>query len=186
MFHGEHWAEVFVDVLGGDAGQGLGWLRTMVPPIQAIPGELFGRSAAIRLEKLLREAAASSGAKDAAVEYAIRFVSLLVEKNCFRHIDSLLLRIEKKLDNKNGILDVLAESAGPLDSSLVEELRRQIMEKTGAAGIKMETRVRPELLGGYRLRIGDFHIDASLKNQLEQLTEELTATAIKTTPLCGR
>jgi F-type H+-transporting ATPase subunit delta len=175
VFHGDRWAAAFTGALGKNAEAGLACLRTMVPPVRAIPGALFGRSAARQLEKILRESAAAAGGESGgmAAEYAIRFISLLVEKNCFKHIDSVLQRIEKRLDEQKGILDVTAESAAPLDGDLAAELRRLITRQTGAAGIKMETRLVPELLGGYRLRIGGFYVDASLKRQLEQLTADL-------------
>jgi F-type H+-transporting ATPase subunit delta len=183
VFHGDRWAEAFVTVLGENAGAGLECLRAMIPPVKAIPGELFGHTDACRLEKLLRESFAASGLPDdGAVEYAIRFISLLVEKNNFRHVDSVVRRIEQKIDNQNGILDVFAESAAPLDSALAEDLRRNILEQTGAAGIKMKTSVNPALLGGYRLRIGGFHVDASLKGQLDQMTADLTAAAAASAP----
>ena len=187
MFHGERWAAAFVDELGENAGAGLACLRALVPPVQAIPGALFGRSAARRLEKILRESIAAAGfpgskegaaadpAALPAAEYAVRFISLLVEKNFFKHIDPLLRRIEKLLDEQKGILDVTAESAVPPDGAFEEALRRVIMQKTGAAGIRMQSRLAPELLGGYRLRIGGFYVDASLKGQIEQMAANLAA-----------
>ena len=183
MFHGDRWAAAFTGVLGENAEAGLACLKALVPPVQGIPGALFGRSAAERLELMLRGTVADAGfaragsTESAAAEYAIRFISLLVEKNFFKHIDSLVRRIEKKLDEQKGIIEVSAESAAPLDGDLAAELRRLIMQKTGAAGIKMETRLAPELLGGCRLRIGGLCVDASLKGQLEQLTADLTRPA---------
>jgi ATP synthase F1 delta subunit len=102
---------------------------------------------------------------------------LLVEKNCFRHIDPLLTRIEQMLDERKGILDLTVESAVPPESGFEEELARMIKEKTKATDVKMKTVVKPELLGGYVLRMGGFYIDASLKGQVEKMTAELTAAA---------
>jgi F-type H+-transporting ATPase subunit delta len=180
VFHGDHWAAAFISVLGENAEAGLACLKAMTPPVQAVKGALFGRFAAKQLEKILREAAdsgANSGAgrPDIGAEYAIRFISLLVEKNFFRHIDLILEKIEKRLDEQKGILDVTAESAAPMDSAFEENLRQMIQERTGAAGIKMKTRLAPELLGGYRLRIGGLCVDASLKRQLEKMTADLAA-----------
>jgi F-type H+-transporting ATPase subunit delta len=171
VFQGERWAAAFVNALGENAEAGLACLKALVPPVQAIPGALFGRSAAGQLEKLMGESVVA--ANGVAEKYAIRFISLLVEKNLFKHIDSLVRRIEKRLDDQKGILDITAESAVPLDAAFEEELRRLVQERTGAAEIKMRTRLAPELLGGYRLRIGGFYIDASLKGQLEQMTADL-------------
>jgi F-type H+-transporting ATPase subunit delta len=182
MFHEDRWASAFINVLGENAGGGLACLRALAPPLKAVPGALFGRDAAAKLEKLLRSAADQAGgfSQDKPLEYAIRFISLLVEKNYFKYIDPVLRKIEKKLDDKMGILDITAESAFPMDSGFEENLRRMIKERTGAAGIKMRTRLVPELLGGYRLRIGGFSVDASLKGQLEKMAKDLTAVSSMT------
>jgi F0F1-type ATP synthase delta subunit len=60
-----------------------------------------------------------------------------------------------------------------MDKTFEENLRKQIQEKTGAADVKLSARIVPEILGGYRLRIGGLCIDASLKGQLAKMAEEL-------------
>jgi hypothetical protein len=183
MFHGDRWAGAFINTLGENADAGLACLKALVPPIKTIHCALFGLGAALQLERLLRDAAGIASRADGGppadkpMEYAIRFISLLVEKNRFRYIDPLLRKIEKKLDDAKGILDVSAESAFPMDSGFEESLRREIKERTGAAGIIMHAKVVPALLGGYRLRIGEFSIDASLKGQLEKMADYLTAVS---------
>jgi F-type H+-transporting ATPase subunit delta len=176
MFHVNRWAAAFAGVAGDKAGDGLDCLKALASAVKAVPGALFGASAGLRLEKVLRESVvAVHGGNEKAVEYAIRFIIMLVEKDCFRYIDTVMQRIEKIVDTQNGILEVTAETAFPIDNAFEEEFRQQILQRTGAAGIKMSRKVVPELLGGYRLRIGGFFIDASLKGQVEQLTEELAS-----------
>ena len=178
MFHSNRWAEAFVRVSGENAVAVFACFKALIPPLKSMRGVVLNRGAAPWIEKLLRESAGT--AKDPAVECSIRFITLLVEKNCFRHIDSVLQKIEQRMDEQMGILDVIAESAVPMNSGFEEEIRRLIMERTGATGVKMKTKVTPDLLGGYRLRIGGFCVDASLKGQLEQMKEDLIA-AVRTT-----
>jgi F-type H+-transporting ATPase subunit delta len=174
MFHVNRWAAAFAEVAGDKAGDGLDCLKALVPAVRSVPGEVFGYDVSRRLEKVLRESAAAAGfSADMGTEYAIRFITILVEKNLFENIDPVLKKIEKIVDDRNGVLEVTVESASP-DDVFEEEFRQQILQRTGAAGIKMSRRLVPELLGGYRLRIGGFYIDASLKGQLEKMTEELT------------
>jgi len=184
VFHGNRWAGAFVSAAGGNAdpgiaGQALACLKAIAPAVKTMPGALFGRIDAAKFEKMLRECADFSGlaqtANAPAIEYAIRLISLLVEKNCFRYIDSVLQKIEDLLNEQEGIIDVSVESAIPMDSGLEEELKRMIKECYGAAGIKMKTVITPDLLGGYRLRVGGYCIDASLKGQLEQMKADLVA-----------
>ncbi|MDR2133495.1 MAG: F0F1 ATP synthase subunit delta [Treponema sp.] len=182
------WAAAFTGACGVRAESGLDCLRTMAAAVKAIPGGLFGQDAALRLEALLRGAlgdagfsAEGRGAGDKSpvpsvpeTEYAVRFLSLLVRKNLFRrHIDSIVRQIEKRLDGQKGILEVIAECAAPPDSGFEEYLAKEIQKKTGAAGIKLRTRRKPELLGGYRLRIDGLCVDASLKGLLAGMTKEL-------------
>jgi F0F1-type ATP synthase delta subunit len=192
MFHAERWAGAFLAVSGSNADEAFLCLNALAAQVKNVQGALMGHSASGRLEKILREsaaqsaaaaaagAAATAGTENPAVEYALRFLCLLVEKNCFRYINPLLQKIEQNLDAQNGILNVVVEAAAvadgslaPVESSFEEKLTLMIKDRTGAAGVKMKTIVRPELLGGYILRIGSHYIDASLKGQLESMAAHL-------------
>jgi len=178
VFHANRWAVVFDTVLGENADSGLACLRALVQPVKTISGELSGHSAARQLEKILRESASATfggNASDAAVEYAIRFITLVVEKAQFGNIDVILRHIEDRLDARRGALMVTVESAAPVDNVLEEELRRQIKERLGATEVTMKVQVIPQLLGGYRLRLGGFYVDASLKGQVERMKADLEA-----------
>ncbi|MDR1858478.1 MAG: ATP synthase F1 subunit delta [Treponema sp.] len=179
MFHGFRWADAFVAVLGKDAAEGFACLKAMVPPVKAIPGELYGYYTARRLEKLLHSGAAAAGFSGAGAVNAIRFIALLVEKNRFKYIDVILPEIEQLLDKQNGVLAVTVESTAPLDSAFEQTLKQRLAERYGAASIKLKTRIAPELLGGYRLRIGGLYIDASLRGQTDSIKADLEAAALK-------
>jgi F-type H+-transporting ATPase subunit delta len=188
VYHVNRWADAFIKATEKNTEEAFSCLKALALPVKSAHKILFGCNAAGQIEKLLRESAGPQGrptgrptgtaGTDPAVEYTIRFITLLVEKNCFRHIDSVLQKIEQRMNEQMGILDVIAESAAPMDSVFAEEMRRLIMERTGAAGVKMKTKLAPELLGGYCLRIGGFFIDASLKGQVEQMKADLTAAAM--------
>jgi len=176
MFHAGRWAGAFLAVSGSNADEAFLCLKALAAQVKTVQGVLMGHSASGMLEKILRESAAqSAGAETPALEYAIRFLCLLVEKNCFRYIDRLLQKIEQNLDAQNGILNAVVEAAAPVESGFEEKLTLMIKEKTGAAGVKMKTCVRQELLGGYILRIGSHYVDASLKGQLESMAFHLGA-----------
>ncbi|MDR2942442.1 MAG: F0F1 ATP synthase subunit delta [Treponema sp.] len=177
MFHAGRWAGAFLSVSGKDAGEAFLCLKALSAQVKNVHGAFFGRGAEVKLEKILRESAAVLGEENPSVEYAIRFLCLLVEKKCFRNIEPLLQRIEQDINRQKGILDVTVESSALMDGSFEKELERMIKEKTGAENIKMKTRVRPELLGGYLLRIGGYYVDASLKGQLESMSAHLGGNA---------
>jgi len=178
VFHADRWAAAFLAVGGKDAEDAFLCLKALSVPIKSVRGAFFGHNASAELEKILRESANVSGEKETTppMEYAIRFICLLVEKNCFKYIDLLLKRIEQKLDEQNGFLAISLEAASPLDSGFEKELVQAIKEKTGAAGVKMKTSVKPELLAGFLLRVNGFYVDASLKGQLETMKVSLGKT----------
>jgi F-type H+-transporting ATPase subunit delta len=168
VFHGNRWAAAFVAALGENADAGFSCLKAMILPLKPVSVALYGYSAARRVEALLREA--SGGNAD---EYVIRFVALVVEKKQFKNIDIILRKIEDILNKQKRVLSATIESAAPLDSAFEEQLKLHIMEHSEMAEIKLNAVVVPGLLGGYRLRIGGFYIDASLKGQMEQMEADL-------------
>ncbi|HCC37652.1 MAG TPA: hypothetical protein DEQ14_08565, partial [Treponema sp.] len=101
-------------------------------------------------------------------------ICLLVEKKVFHKADLIIEKIEKRLDEQNGVLEVIAETALPVNSAFEDELSGMIQKRTGAAQVKTRFRLVPELLAGYRLRIGGLRVDASLKGQLEKMAADLT------------
>ena len=175
MIHGNRWAAVFITVLGENAAEGLACLKAIVQPVKTISGALFGYSAARRFETLLRESAGGVGGANDTVEYVIRYITLLIEKKQLKYIDIILQKIEERIDERAGTLAVTVESASPLDSVFEKELMRRIVERTGAANIKMKTRLVPALLGGYRLRAGGLYVDASVKGQMDKMRAVLEA-----------
>ena len=186
-FVGSRWARIyaraFVETLGGNAEAGLVCIKAIVPPITAISCTLFGYSDSRRLEKMLRESIASSGgSSDSALEYTIRFIVLLVEKNRFKEIDSIIHNIKTYIDKRNGVLTVTVESASVVDSVFSEELRRFLLEKTGVAQVVIEHSLKPGLLGGYRLWMGGYYIDASLKGQMEQMLADMESAVLFAAP----
>ena len=168
MFHAGNWAAAFISLFGTNAEAELERLKAIPPVLKPISKNLFGRTAARRLEKLLRE---NTGAE---FKNVINFIALAVTKNCYRNIDSIIAETEKRLDERGGILDITMESAEEAGRPVTDELEKMIRQQTGAAGIRIQTKLNPELLSGCRLRMGGLCIDASLRGQLEKMTNYLS------------
>jgi F0F1-type ATP synthase delta subunit len=182
MFHVSSWARMFLAVTettdGKNAKEAFLCLKALALPIKPVSGIFFGHDASEKLEKVLRESVTENRGEKTQpsipMEYAIRFICLLVEKHSLKYIDLILSRIESMLNGKNGILDLDIESAAPVENDLIENFERLIKEKTGAAGVNIKTYVKPELLGGYLLRTNGFYIDATLKGQADKMMSELS------------
>jgi F-type H+-transporting ATPase subunit delta len=176
MFVPQRWAAAFINVMGDKADEGFAVLRVLSVWTKALPGAVFGSRAAKRLERLIAGGAEKIGPdKTEALETCSRFVCLLVRRNLFKHIDPVLREIEKIVNEERGILPVIAESALPLDGETEALIIEGLKKKKDVAEIRLEKRIAPGLIGGFRLKIGDEVIDASLRGQLRRMADELAA-----------
>lgn len=179
MYHADRWAAAFISALDNKAEAGLVCLKNLADLLKPIRGVLFGRSIANSIDEMM--SAEFIKQKDNSLggiiehEYPIRFVCLLIEKNLFRNIDSIIAKIDSMLDEKNNVLNVVVETASDENkgNAFENELTQMIKESMGSDHVKMSITVVPELLAGFRLRMNGHYIDASLKGQLEQMTADL-------------
>jgi F-type H+-transporting ATPase subunit delta len=177
MFRSDRWADAFVTVCAGHAGQGLAVLKAWAPLLSRLTGRVAGSAGALAVERVLRAAlqAAGAGAEEQGAEYAIRFVALLIRKGRFKWLDEAVRAVERRVDADNGILAVAVESARPLDGDLAEELKGALLRKYGVREIRLVPRIVPELLGGYRLRAGSDMVDSTVRGQLQRMARDFHA-----------
>lgn len=194
MFNSRNWAAAFVSTLsaqGADAQDGLRVFSALAAWAESLPGAVFGSSASEKLEKLIRGAVGETiGSRELAgsspaIETATRFIVLLIRKNRLRHAGSIIDEAGKILDRESRIVKVLLEYAslpGPENSadsidSAAARMEEAIRKITGAVRVDITKQKNEELIGGYRLRMGDELIDASIRSQLRKLESCLAAGA---------
>ena len=81
-------------------------------------------------------------------------------------------RYEDLWDEENQLLPVQVTSAIELDKSIVKNIGERIGEQTGRK-VELSSKVDPDILGGIVLRVGNFVLDASISNRLEQLRKQV-------------
>jgi F-type H+-transporting ATPase subunit delta len=175
MFVSKQWAAAFVNSLereGGDFESGINTLKILADFAASLQGMVFGKAAAMALEPLVRDAMAKAGLTQ---ETTVRFFLLMVRKNAIRHADSIIGEIRKILDKRNSAIKVSAEYAFEPEKDLLSEINATIKKMTGAASVELTGQINKELIGGYRLRIGDEIIDASVRRQLQKMEACLAA-----------
>jgi len=167
------WAEAFVNSVekeGGEIEEGLDTLMTLASCVAAcaapLQGVFSGRVAAEKLEPLLRKGITISGKAE---ETALRFFLLMVRGKKVRYINSVIEEVKNILNKKRGIVRVFAEYAFPPDRELESLISEAVKKRTGAAKVELKGLVNQALIGGYRLRIGDEIIDASVRCQLRKM-----------------
>jgi F-type H+-transporting ATPase subunit delta len=184
------WVSAFLNALGRDPDaivRGLALLKLVYPVIGSIQSrsgvEPSGMAAAAQLEGMLRaalkEAGGSSAGREAETdEITLRFLLLLVRRGYFGRIEAIVEKIGEELEDLRGFLRVRLESPSPPEEDFKKDLEALLAGKTGAKGVVFEVKIVPELLGGYRLRIGTEIIDASLRALLKNMEADLAALDI--------
>ena len=171
------WAKAFLNSLdreGLDIEEGIDTFQALAYRLKSLPGAVYGRNAAEKLEKLLRDGIKNE-AVSPAFELSIRFLILMVRKNMFRHRHLVINEIIKIQNKKNGVITASLEYAAPsLEKSIGESrITEAIKKRSGAAKLVLEKKQNPRLIGGYRVIVGDEVIDASIRSQLESLKTTL-------------
>ena len=103
-------------------------------------------------------------------------------------IDNFLVHIGEHLTTQpsdalalaeTGTLTVTVESAEPLSAAALDALTDTLTRAYGH--VTVMTTVRPELIGGICLRIGDTHYDGTLRHALDLLEQDAANSVLHTT-----
>jgi F-type H+-transporting ATPase subunit delta len=109
---------------------------------------------------------------DGGQEQFINFLEALVERHRMPAIFRIRARYDQMWDEVKKLLPVEVTSAVKLEDSVVKSIGQRIGEQTGNE-IELTTVVDPNVLGGIVLRVGNFVMDASIRNSLEQLRKQV-------------
>jgi F-type H+-transporting ATPase subunit delta len=109
---------------------------------------------------------------DGAEPVFMNFLETLVERHRMPAIFRIRARFEELWDEERRLLPVQVTSAVELDESTVRSIGDRIGEQTDRS-VELSSSVDPDILGGIVLRVGNFILDASIKNRLNQLRKQV-------------
>ncbi|MDR2447851.1 MAG: F0F1 ATP synthase subunit delta [Treponema sp.] len=176
-FCADRWAEAFIASCGDDADAAFESLKVIAKALDAVERlkkRIAGTDDACRVEKMVRAAMEKAGVDSSGAEIACRTLVLLIRRGLFQRHQVLIEEIGKALANKNGILIAILETAAPLSASFRRNLEQSIKKTAKAREIKLTEKIAPELLGGYKLRVGTRVIDASVSSFLQNMAKQFT------------
>lgn len=101
-----------------------------------------------------------------------KFYSLLIQKGRFGLIHDIAREYKMISDRAQGESMALIQSAAPLTSEKISAIVSRLERFTGDKIIQTHE-VRPELIGGVVVRIGNRVFDGSVKNKIDRLKKEL-------------
>ena len=101
------------------------------------------------------------------------FVFVLVENNALRMYDEIAEEFHKLELEKKGIKQVEVTSAHPINHENEKDILHEL-NKLAKNHYEIKKKVDESLIGGVVIRMEDQVLDASVKNNLEQLKKELS------------
>jgi ATP synthase F1 delta subunit len=100
------------------------------------------------------------------------FLEALIERHRMPVIFRIRSRFDRLWDEEHKLLPVQVTTAVPLDAAVIREIGDRVGEQTGRQ-VELSSGVDPNILGGIVLRVGNFILDASIRNRLEQLRKQV-------------
>ncbi len=101
----------------------------------------------------------------------MNFLEALVERHRMPAIFRIRARYEELWGEERRLLPVEVTTAITLDESIVKSIGARIGEQTGRT-VELSSGVDPDILGGIVLRVGNFILDASIRNRLNQVRKQ--------------
>jgi len=142
-----------------------------LPKVEAILGSLRLRLPPERRVEMIQEA--TGGRMSQLLVNTLKVMAKNGRGSCIRE----MARAARKLLNESkGQVEVTMVTAAPVAASQTEQVTNRLKEMLGK-GVVLKTEIRPEMLGGIMVRVGDTLYDGSVANRLEKMrSEALTDT----------
>jgi hypothetical protein len=183
-FAAGRWAEAFIGACENNfdpdpsfrqSEGGLSVLKSALYILSRLPNQISGSMAAAQFDVFLSAALRECGyaGKESGVEAARAVIFLLIKRSNLPYGGLLIDEIEDLLLKKRDILTVLLDCVEKPDDNFLDALKKRIMERETAHEVRITIVLMPELLGGYRINIGDRREDFSILGQMKQLEHTL-------------
>jgi F-type H+-transporting ATPase subunit delta len=101
--------------------------------------------------------------------YLLNFLKILCENGTIRQFPGCLQEFKRRYNEENGILEVCAVTAVPMNEALSEKLCARLAAVTGKK-IALTRRVDAACLGGVRLEMEGEQMDGTVKGRLAGLS----------------
>ncbi len=102
------------------------------------------------------------------------FLRTVLDNGRLAALPEIAAQFQALVDARSGISQARIESAYPIDTAQLPEVVAALEKRFGRK-LEASVVVRPELIGGIRVVVGDEVLDTSVKARLEQMKVALTA-----------
>lgn len=102
-------------------------------------------------------------------EMTAGFNRLLITKGRESNLPEIITAFIEQYKRHKGIHTVLLTTAHPVSDALKQEIIDQVQRQSGMGNIDLKTVVNEDLIGGFKLEIGDTLVDASILYDLNKI-----------------
>lgn len=102
------------------------------------------------------------------------FITLVVKKQREGYLDQIADAFLTQYNEVKGIHEVTLTTAVAVDDAVKTEIIDFLKKETKFSNVKIQSKVNPDLIGGFVLEFNNNLIDASISNKLKQLKKQLT------------
>jgi F-type H+-transporting ATPase subunit delta len=102
------------------------------------------------------------------------FLRTLLDNGRIAALPEIAAQFRALVNAQSGVSDAVIESAYPIDGSALADVVGTLEKRFGRK-LKATVAVKPELIGGIRVLVGDEVLDTSVRARLEQMKTALVA-----------
>lgn len=102
-----------------------------------------------------------------------KFIKMINDNNRIGYIRGMALAYQSLFRKDNSIEEVVITTAGNMDESELEKIRKVVQEHEKNMKLEFVYSVNPDLIGGFTIRMDSKLLDASIKNELKKLRLKL-------------
>lgn len=110
-------------------------------------------------------------------EALFSFLLLVVSKHRIGHILSMGEEYQRLVKDDQGIVEARLIAARSADQALVDQIRQELEKSTGKK-VEITLEIDPYLIGGIVVILGDKIIDRSIRYQLSELKDQMSALKV--------
>ena len=107
-------------------------------------------------------------------EIGRNFLRTVIDNDRVAVLPEIARQFRALVNAQRGVADATVESAFPIEAAQLADLQG-VLEKRFGRQLRLHVQLRPELIGGVRVVVGDEVLDTSVKARLEQMRVALTA-----------
>lgn len=99
-------------------------------------------------------------------------IKLVIKQGRINQLKNIALEYITRVEDINGVQRIILTTATQLSEENIEQILRSTNLVNPTKSFDLKVNIKPEILGGYILRVGDQQIDASVKAKLSSIKKD--------------